>query len=133
MDRNEIIKELSFTAVRSGGAGGQHVNKVSSKVVLKFDINKSYQLSDKEKEQLISKLANKLNKDNKLILTCEESRSQYKNKEIVIKKFLRTIQEALIVKKKRKPTKPSKSSIEKRLEDKSRQSLKKNNRNKIRL
>ena len=87
MDTENIIKELTFKAIRSGGAGGQHVNKVSSKVVLFFDISKSENLRDEEKELLTKNLRSRLTKDNILILSCGESRSQHKNKEIVIDRF----------------------------------------------
>jgi len=131
MDK-DIIKELTFTAVRSGGSGGQHANKVSSKIVLRFNIIKSHFLSDDEKTLILDKLKNKLNKNSELIITCEESRSQHKNKEIVIDKFLTTILHALKVRKIRKATKISKQANRKRLERKAKNALKKTNRKKIR-
>ena len=80
----EILKnELEFTAVRSGGPGGQHANKVSSKVVVLFDIEISQALSENEKVRLLDKLSSKLNKKNQFILTCDESRSQHKNKQLL--------------------------------------------------
>lgn len=125
-----ILKELKFKAVRSSGAGGQHVNKVSSKVELIFDLQNSGEFTEEEKELLFKNLSSKLTKDNSLLLTCDESRSQHKNKEIVIKRFLEIITNGLKVPKKRKPTKPSKSSIKKRLEKKKKQAYKKALRNK---
>lgn len=125
MNKKLIIKELKFKAVRSSGAGGQHVNKVSSKIELTFDLQNSESFTEDEKALLIQKLKNKLTKDNILLLQCDESRSQHKNKEIVIDRFLNIISGGLIVKKPRKATKPSKSSIHKRLEKKKKQAFKK--------
>lgn len=125
-----LISELSFKAVRSSGAGGQHVNKVSSKVMLSFNILKSKALSEEEKELLLKKLNTKLTKEYILILNSDESRSQHKNKELVIKRFISLIQDGLLVPKKRKPTKISKAVIKKRLDDKQKHSEKKSNRKK---
>jgi ribosome-associated protein len=118
MDSENIITELTFKAVRSSGAGGQNVNKVSSKVVLSFDLFASKCLSDDEKTLLSEKLKTKLTSESILILACDEDRSQLKNKEIVIKRFLKLLQNALIVPKKRKPTKIPRSVIEKRIKEK---------------
>ena len=115
MDREKLLSELSFKAVRSSGAGGQNVNKVSSKVVLSFDLPASGGLSDEEKNLLLEKLAPRLTTENMLILNCDEDRSQLKNKAIVIKRFLEIIGKALIVPKKRKATKVPRSVIEKRI------------------
>ncbi|WP_240751495.1 alternative ribosome rescue aminoacyl-tRNA hydrolase ArfB [Flagellimonas onchidii] len=130
LNKAQIHRELSFKAIRSSGAGGQHVNKVSSKVELSFDVNASQGFSEGEKERLLIKLAPKLTKDGVLIIQCDESRSQHKNKEIIIKRFFELIKTALEVPKKRKPTKPSKSSVEKRLKGKKKDSDKKANRKK---
>ncbi len=130
MNQDNLIKELNFTAVRSGGAGGQHVNKVSSKIVLRFNLQKSVVFTEDEKELLFKNLENKLNKESVFIVTCEESRSQHKNKEIAVRKFLEIIKSALKIKKPRKPTKPSKKANRKRLEKKAKHALKKQNRKK---
>ena len=130
MDKDKIISELSFKAVRSSGAGGQNVNKVSSKVVLTFDLNNSQSLSDEEKERSQKKLKSKLTIDGILILNCDEDRSQLKNKEIVIKRFLELIEKSLVIPKERKATKIPKSVIKKRLKDKSTNSEIKQNRKK---
>ncbi len=122
MDESKIISELSFKAVRSSGAGGQNVNKVSSKVVLSFDVMKSEALSDEEKELVIKNLSTRLTSENILILNSDEDRSQLKNKEIVTKRFLEIITKALIVPKKRKATKVPRSIIEKRIKAKRNQS-----------
>lgn len=133
MDKDKIISELSFKAVRSSGAGGQNVNKVSSKVVLTFDLNNSQSLSVEEKERSQKKLKSKLTLDGILILNCDEDRSQLKNKEIVIKRFLELIEKSLVIPKERKATKIPKSVIEKRLKDKSSNSEIKQNRKKPEL
>ncbi len=130
MDKDKIISELSFKAVRSSGAGGQNVNKVSSKVVLIFDIINSQSLSEEEKERSKKKLKSKLTLDGILILNCDEDRSQLKNKEIVIKRFLELIEKSLVIPKERKATKIPRSVIEKRLKDKSSNSEIKQNRKK---
>lgn len=133
MDKEKIISELSFKAVRSSGAGGQNVNKVSSKVVLTFDLNASQSLSDEEKELISNKIKTKLTSENILILNCDEDRSQLKNKEIVIKRFLEIIAKALIIPKPRKATKIPRSVIEKRLKNKASNSEIKQNRKKPEL
>lgn len=130
MEKEKIINELSFKAVRSSGPGGQNVNKVASKVVLSFDLNKSQALSEKEKILIISKLPTRLTSENILILNCDEDRSQLKNKEIAIKRFLQLIAKALLIPKARKPTKIPKSVIKKRLKDKKTLSEIKQNRKK---
>jgi len=128
-----MIQELKFKAVRSSGAGGQNVNKVSSKVELTFDLENSNALTELEKNRLLKKLSSKLSKENLLLMQCEETRSQHKNKELVVQKFLETIQLNLVVPKRRKKTKPTRSAIEKRLNSKKRAALKKVNRGKPRL
>ncbi|MBZ4036115.1 aminoacyl-tRNA hydrolase [Flavobacterium sp. 17A] len=118
MDVDKIISELNFKAVRSSGAGGQNVNKVSSKIVLNFDLNASQALSDEEKLILKENISARLTSENILILNCDEDRSQLKNKEIVIKRFLEIIKKGLFVPKVRKATKVPKSVIKKRIKDK---------------
>jgi ribosome-associated protein len=118
MEADKLISELNFKAVRSSGAGGQHVNKVSSKVVLSFDVNNSQALSGEEKLLITEKLAPRLTAENFLILNCDEDRSQLKNKAIVTKRFLDIITKALLVPKIRKATKVPRSVIEKRIKSK---------------
>jgi len=130
METEKIISELHFKAVRSSGAGGQNVNKVSSKIVLSFDVTNSKGLSDEEKELLLQKLASRLTSEKNLILQCDEDRSQLGNKDIVIKRFLNIIKSALVVPKIRKATKVPKSVIKKRLKDKKNTSEIKQNRKK---
>ena len=130
MEIDKILSELSFKAVRSSGAGGQNVNKVSSKVVLTFDLKNSQGLTDEEKLLVETKLSSRLTSDSVLILNCDEDRSQFRNKEIVIKRFLELIKNALFIPKERKPTKIPKSVIRKRIKDKKNISEVKKNRRK---
>lgn len=118
MDVEKIISELNFKAVRSSGAGGQNVNKVSSKVILSFDLNASQSLSEEEKLLLQMNIGARLTTENILILNCDEDRSQLKNKDIVTKRFLEIIKKGLFVPKVRKATKVPKSVIKKRIKDK---------------
>ncbi|WP_286969628.1 alternative ribosome rescue aminoacyl-tRNA hydrolase ArfB [Flavobacterium sp. UBA4854] len=118
MDGEKIISELNFKAVRSSGSGGQNVNKVSSKVVLNFDLNASQALSDEEKLILLTNISGRLTSENILILNCDEDRSQLKNKEIVTRRFLEIIKKGLYVPKVRKATKVPKAVIKKRIKDK---------------
>jgi len=133
MDKARISQELQFKAVRSSGAGGQHVNKVSTKIELSFPIDSSTALTDEEKERIASKLKHRLSKENVLLLQCDESRSQHKNKALVIQRFLDLLEDSLKVPKKRKATKPSKASVEKRLQNKKKAAQKKVSRAKPNL
>lgn len=128
MDQRTILKELQYKAIRSGGPGGQHANKVSSKIELSFHLSNSSGLSSEEKTRLLMKLESRLTSEGLLKLQCEESRSQHKNKELVTKRLLQLLKKALEVPKKRKPTKPSKSSVEQRLKSKRKHADKKLNR-----
>ncbi len=130
MDRQGIIHELNFKAVRSSGPGGQHVNKVATKIELSFDVLNSNSLSEIEKRRISEKLSSKLTKEGMLLLQCDESRSQHKNKALSIKRFLDIIDGALKVDKPRKKTKPSRAAVEKRLQNKKKATLKKVNRKK---
>jgi len=130
LDVSKLISELTFKAIRSSGSGGQHVNKVSSKVELQFSISTSQYLNDNQKELLLKSLKTRLTKEYVLILQCDESRSQHKNKELVIKRFMQLVDKGLIVPKKRRPTKTPRAVIKKRLNTKKKQSAKKENRKK---
>ncbi|MCL6266533.1 alternative ribosome rescue aminoacyl-tRNA hydrolase ArfB [Flagellimonas myxillae] len=130
MNKEQIRRELQFKAIRSSGAGGQHVNKVSSKVELVFSIKDSVALTEHEKERLLTKLGSRLTKEGMLVLQCGESRSQHKNKALVVERFFALLKNGLHVPKKRRPTKPSKSSVEKRLKSKKLDSRKKTDRQK---
>lgn len=127
-DIDILRQELSFKAVRSSGAGGQHVNKTSSKVVVTFDIPASSAFNEDEKTLLIKNLSSRLTKESILILDSSESRSQHSNKELVIEKLINLITAALKKVKPRKKTKPSRASKLKRLKEKKTLSEKKINR-----
>lgn len=129
-DEEALIKELAFKAIRSSGSGGQHVNKVASKVELYFNLTNSEVFDDAQKARLQDKLQNRLTKEGVLQMQCGESRSQHKNKQLIIDRFLELIKEALVEEKERIPTKIPKSVIRKRLRNKRYQSEKKANRKK---
>ncbi len=122
--------ELKFKAVRSSGKGGQHVNKVSSKIELYFKVKKSLQFNEEQKEMILEKLSNRINADGILILESQETRSQLRNKEIAIEKFDELISKALQKRKKRIKSKPSAAVVARRLEGKKMISEKKHLRSK---
>jgi len=121
--------EHIFTFSRSSGPGGQNVNKVNTKVTLRFSITDSCILTDEQKSILEVKLANQMTKEGALILVSQASRSQLKNKEEAERKLYDMLNEALKQQKKRKATKPTKSSNEKRIKDKKANAEKKTRRN----
>jgi ribosome-associated protein len=113
-----LIKECVFKTARSGGSGGQNVNKVETKVELWFNIAESHKLTDEEKELLLKKLATKLDKEHNLHLQEQTDRTQLKNKELLKEKFYKLILSGLKVAKPRKATKVSKAVKAKRLNNK---------------
>jgi ribosome-associated protein len=120
-----LHSEIHFTTSRSSGPGGQNVNKVNSKVTLKFDVANSAILSQDEKDILTHKLHSRMTVDGVLLLTSQDKRSQLDNKESVIAKFNILLKKAFEKKKARKSTKPSKSAVQKRIKSKKVQSEKK--------
>lgn len=108
--------ELEFSASRSSGPGGQNVNKVNSKVTLKFDVRNSSVLNEEEKTFLLNKLASRLSTEGVLILTAQDKRSQLQNKEAVMAKLDTILAKAFEKKKVRKATKPSKGSVQNRID-----------------
>ncbi len=128
MNAELLISELSFNAIRSSGPGGQHVNKTASKVEVSFNIIDSQALSETEKERLQYKLSTKISSEGIIMLQCGETRSQHRNKAIVIERLVELLQKNLKVAKPRKKTKPSKGAIERRLKSKKENALRKTNR-----
>ena len=114
----DFSREWILSANRSSGPGGQNVNKVSSKMELRFDVMSSDLLSETEKTLIMKQLAHQINNEGFLILTCQTTRSQLENKNKVIEKFYQLLKKALKPTKKRVPTKPGKASQEKKLREK---------------
>ena len=131
LNDRDFSRELQFSASRSSGPGGQNVNKVNTRVELRFHIASSALLSEEEKILLLEKLAKKINTEGELILISQTERSQLKNKEKVTERFYSLLTRALTPRKKRKPTKPSQASKEERLEEKRKQAEKKERRKRL--
>jgi len=127
----DLFHELTFSTSRSGGPGGQNVNKVNSKVTLRWSVIHSKILTLKQKETLQKKIGNRLTTDNTLVLTSQSSRSQLENKQVVMAKLDKLLATAFAPRAKRRATKPTKSSTRKRLESKKQLSEKKNWRKKL--
>lgn len=128
MNKELLLNELVFKASRSSGSGGQHVNKTSTRIELFWSLDSSACFSEDEKVRLREKLQNRLTKEQVLILSSGQTRSQFKNKGHVIRRFFELLEAALILPKVRKKSKPSYSSKLKRLQSKKQHSEKKSNR-----
>ena len=114
--------EFTITFARSSGAGGQNVNKTSTKVIIHWSVGKSTVLSYEEKERIRAKLANRINNENELVIMSEEERSQPQNRALAIARLQDLVTEALHIPKKRRPTRPTRASKVKRIEGKKRRS-----------
>jgi ribosome-associated protein len=124
----DFLKECLFSGSRSSGPGGQSVNKVNTKMELRFSVASSSLLSEDEKLIVMEKLSGRINKDGELVLVSQTERSQIRNKEKVIEKFYSLLIRSLLPVKRRKPTKPSDASKEDRLLEKKKQAEKKERR-----
>lgn len=131
IDHTLLQKEIVFRTSRSSGAGGQHVNKVESKVSLYWNVLRSKAITDSQCARLRIKLSNRLNKEGFLQLDASDTRSQVKNKELVIQRFLTLVENALKVDKKRIATKIPKSKVLDRLDRKKKNAQKKSLRGRI--
>lgn len=126
----DLQSDITFKTSRSGGKGGQNVNKVSSKAELNYNFNNSTLFSIDEKKRIREKLKNRIIKNDYIQIICEEDRSQLNNKNKCLQKLLMLLKKALYVEKVRKSTKPKRTAVENRLKEKQYLALKKLNRKK---
>ncbi len=127
----ELIPELEFSTSRSSGPGGQNVNKVSTKVIIRWNLLHSTLITDEQKMVLLNKLSSQLTREGELIINSQESRSQLQNKELALEKLDVLLRKALTKPKARRATKPTKSSKVKRVDNKKRHAEKKQWRKKL--
>ena len=135
INRNIVIPnaELSESFVRSTGPGGQNVNKLSTKVELRWTPSSSSAFSDAQRQYLVQRLAHRLIESGELIIVADEHRTQGRNRDEARKKLAVVVRQALVRPKKRRPTKPSRASVKRRLDGKKRRASTKKNRAKARL
>ena len=126
-----FLPEITFQTSRSSGPGGQNVNKVESRVELRFHLLDSQVLTDAQKALILEKVANQLTAEGLLLITAQDDRSQLRNKEIALARFHELLLKSLRRPKPRKATKPSKGAVRKRLESKKKDGEKKANRRRV--
>ncbi|CAN5399997.1 alternative ribosome rescue aminoacyl-tRNA hydrolase ArfB [soil metagenome] len=122
---SDLISEINFTTSRSSGPGGQNVNKVNSKVTLKFDVARSQILTEHQKEIVLRKLSTRMTNDGVLVITSQEKRSQLQNKGEVLQKLDDVFVKIFTPRKPRKATRPGKAAVRKRIDEKKQRSQKK--------
>ena len=118
-------REIDFSASRSGGPGGQHVNKTSTRVTLAFDVENSEALTRKQKNMIWARLGNRITSDGLLKVSSGDTRSQFSNRELARKRLAEMLNKALIPPKKRRPTRPPKAAMERRIQSKKKRGRKK--------
>lgn len=123
--KEQLLAEVQFTASRSGGPGGQNVNKVNTKIELRFSVKESTVLNENQKQLILSKLKNRINNEGELLITSASERSQWRNKQKSIELFFSFIEKALTKTRKRRKTQPTVASRLKRLENKKKRGQKK--------
>ena len=128
MDKEQIRKELRFRTSRSSGAGGQHVNKTETKVGIVWAVRDSKALSADERQKVLNGLKSYIDKEGRLHMHCETFRSQHRNRRLVVQRLFDFLEEVLREEKERKPTKPSRASQQRRLDQKRQRSETKQNR-----
>jgi ribosome-associated protein len=116
--KEQLLTEVQFSASRSGGPGGQNVNKVNTKIELRFSVQESVVFDEEQKQLILLKLKNRINNQGELLLTSSAERTQWRNKEKATQIFFELIEIALIKPRKRKKTRPTTASLLKRIENK---------------
>ncbi len=125
------LGEIEISAIRSQGAGGQNVNKVSTAIHIRFDVRASTAVSDNDKQRILRVKDQRLSKEGVIVIKSQRYRSQDKNRSDALEKLAAMIRKALLEKKPRKPTKPTKKSREKRLDEKTKRGRLKESRGKV--
>ena len=125
LKKRNFEDEFVYATSRSSGPGGQNINKLNTKVELRFNINKTILLSDEEKEMICRKIPNKINGEGELILTAQSERTQLMNKKLVTEKFYTVVSKAMTSPPKRRSTRPTIASVKKRIDEKRNQGMKK--------
>ena len=123
--------ELEFSASRSSGPGGQHVNKVSSRMTLRFDVAGSPSLDDPQRERILRRLSTRITREGVLVMHAQKHRSQAANRELLVERFTELLTQAFVRRKKRKATRPTKASRERRMQQKRRRSEVKKGRGRV--
>jgi ribosome-associated protein len=126
-------QELSFRATRAGGPGGQHVNRVSTRVEVRWNVRRSASLSERQRDLLLEKLASRIDSRGVLRIVCDETRSQLQNRLLAVERLNSVVRQALKVPRPRKKTKPSAAAVERRVEQKRRRSEKKRERRDVEI